>query len=229
MIGIALIAAVSCSMGMPATVWSGVDRSLSAADSTIAAAKSPADSTGAGRQAASDSAAVLLPVAVDSAAAATASPLWTVEDLDSVLTRESGADMPDGFSWKRRKNARVAMLCALLFPGLGQIYNEKPYKAALVMGVETFYLSQVLLNYRNAERAEILRSRAIPGTAEWREYDVDAITYKERMIDWIWWSAGAMLIVVLDAYVDAHLHDMNFEVEGRALEDGAALSLGFAF
>ena len=38
-----------------------------------------------------------------------------------------------------------------------------------------------------------------------------------------------MLIVVLDAYVDAHLHDMNFEVEGRAIANGAGISLGFAF
>ena len=156
-------------------------------------------------------------------------PLWTIEDLDSILTKESGAEIPEGLSWKRRKNSRVAMLCALLFPGLGQIYNEKPYKAALVMGIETFYLGKILINYRNAEREEYLRSRSLPGTAEWREHDVLSISYKETMIDWIWWTSGVMLIVVLDAYVDAHLHDMNFEVEGRAIANGAGISLGFAF
>jgi hypothetical protein len=166
---------------------------------------------------------------VDSVTAGEAQPLLTVEDLDSVLTKESGADTPEGSSWKGRKNSRVAMLCALLFPGLGQIYNEKPYKAALVMGVETFYLSNILLNYRSAERENYLRDRSLPGTTEWRDHDVMMVYYKERMIDWVWWSAGAMLIVVLDAYVDAHLHDMNFEVEGRAIEDGAGISLGFTF
>jgi len=168
-------------------------------------------------------------VPVDSVTVDELQPLWTIEDMDSILAKESGADMPEGLSWKRRKNSRVAMLCALLFPGLGQIYNEKPYKAALVMGVETFYLSNILLNYRYAEREEYLRSRSLPGTAEWRDHDVMTIYYKERMIDWVWWSAGAMLIIVLDAYIDAHLHDMNFEVEGRAIEDGAGISLGFAF
>jgi hypothetical protein len=156
-------------------------------------------------------------------------PIWTVEDLDRILAKESGADMPEGASWKRRKNSRVAMLCALIFPGLGQIYNEKPYKAAIVMGVETFYLGNILLNYRNAEREDYLRSRSLPGTTEYREHDAMTVYYKERMIDWVWWSAGAMLIIVLDAYVDAHLHDMNFEVEGRAMEDGGGISLGFAF
>jgi hypothetical protein len=168
-------------------------------------------------------------VPVDSVTVDEVQPLWTVEDLDSVLTAESGADIPEGFSWKRRKNSRVAMLCALLFPGLGQIYNEKPYKAALVMGVETFYLSNILLNYRYAEREDYLRSRSVPGSEEWDEHDVMTGYYKERMIDWVWWTAGAMLIIVLDAYVDAHLHDMNFEVEGRAIGDGAGISLGFAF
>ena len=165
----------------------------------------------------------------DTTAAEETKPLWTVEDLDSVLTREAGEGDPEDSSWKRRKNARIAMLCALLFPGLGQVYNEKPYKAALVMGVETFYLSNILINYRYAEREEYLRERSIPGTSEWRDHDAMTIYYKERMIDWVWWSAGAMLIIVLDAYVDAHLHDMNFEVEGRAMEDGAGVSLGFAF
>jgi hypothetical protein len=156
-------------------------------------------------------------------------PIWTVEDLDSILTKESGAGMLEETSWKRRKNARVAMLCALIFPGLGQIYNEKPYKAALVMGVETFYLGNILMNYRYAQREEYMRNRSLPGTPEWRDHDIMTVYYKERMIDWVWWSAGAMLIIVLDAYVDAHLHDMKFEVEGRAMEDGAGISLGFAF
>ena len=169
------------------------------------------------------------PAPADSIAAEETIPLWTVEDLDSVLTRESGADVPEGLSWKRRKNSRVAMLCALLFPGLGQIYNEKPYKAALVMGVETFYLSNILLNYRWAEREASLRDISVPGTQDWRDHDAMTVYYKERMIDWVWWSAGAMLIIILDAYVDAHLHDMNFEVEGEAIEGGAGVSVGFAF
>ncbi len=165
----------------------------------------------------------------DSVVTDEARPIWTVEDLDSILTKESGADIPGKTSWGRSKNARVAMLCALIFPGLGQIYNEKPYKAALVMGVETFYLGNILLNYRYAEREEYLRDRSLPGTTEWREHDIMTVHYKERMIDWVWWSAGAMLVIVLDAYVDAHLHDMSFEVEGRAMEGGAGISLGFAF
>jgi len=165
----------------------------------------------------------------DSVAADKAAPIWTVEELDSVLTKESGADAPEGLSWKRRKNSRIAMLCALLFPGLGQIYNEKPYKAALVMSVETFYLSNILLNYRNAEREASLRDLSVPGTRDWRDHDAMTVYYKERMIDWVWWSAGAMLVIILDAYVDAHLHDMNFEVEGQAIEGGGGISVGFAF
>ena len=207
MICMTLLGAVACSIGVSASQMVG------RSEGTL-----PVDSVTVEERA-----------AVDSVVTGGAQPLWTIEDLDSVLTKESGADILEGSSWKRSKNSRVAMLCALLFPGLGQIYNEKPYKAALVMGVETFYLGKILLNYRSAEREEYLRSRFVPGTKEWNGHDVMAIHYKERMIDWVWWTAGAMLIVVLDAYVDAHLHDMNFEVEARAIEDGAGISLGFAF
>ena len=215
-IGIALLALLTCSMEIRAAVHGAGSLGITV------------DSTAADGRAATGSAAAYL-AQTDSAAAEDASPIWTIEDLDSILTKESGADISEKATWKRSKNARVAMLCALIFPGLGQIYNEKPYKAALVVGVETFYLGNILLNYRYAEREEFLRGQSIPGTTEWRDHDLMTVYYKERMIDWIWWSAGAMLIIVLDAYIDAHLHDMKFEVEGRGLEDGAGLSIGFAF
>jgi hypothetical protein len=154
---------------------------------------------------------------------------WTTEELDSVLAAAAGGAIKEGTSWQRQKNSRVAMLCALLFPGLGQIYNEKPYKAAIVLGAETFYLSSVLLNYRYAARAREERDRHVINTSEWQEHDAWMAEYKERMTDWIWWSAGALLVIVLDAYVDAHLHDMDFELEGKALSDGTGVALVINF
>jgi hypothetical protein len=152
---------------------------------------------------------------------------WTKEELKNVLTEQSGI-MPEGTAQKS-KNARVAMLCTLLFPGLGQMYNERPFKAIIAMGVETFYVSQILLNHRNSRRAERRRDRLPYGSSEWKRQDWWIDEYKERRLDWIWWSSGVLVVLMLDSYIDAHLYDMNVRVEGMALEGGAGIRLVYMF
>ncbi len=141
---------------------------------------------------------------------------WTILELKEVLNRETGV-IPEDAGWKKKKNARVAMLCALVFPGLGQMYNEKPYKAVLAMGLETFYLSRILFKYRAEVRERKLRDSYDRYLEEdeinpnWYYHDIWYNEYKEQKIDWIWWSAGLLVALIFDAYVDAHLHDMNFQ------------------
>lgn len=157
----------------------------------------------------------LLPEQMDSAGV-DSTESWTIMELKEVLNRETGA-VPEGAGWKKKKNARVAMLCALVFPGLGQMYNEKPYKAVLAMGLETFYLSQILFKYRAEARERKLRDsydRYLEGdeiNPNWYYHDIWYNEYKEQKIDWVWWSAGLLVALIFDAYVDAHLHDMNFQ------------------
>lgn len=169
------------------------------------------------------------PCAVDTVSASTKEPVWTISELKDVLTVEAGGGIAVGTQWQRSKNARAAMLCALLFPGLGQLYNERPVKAMIAMGVETLYLSQILIEYRNAEREERIRDQFPRGSSQWKSHDLWVGEYKERSIDWVWWSAGAIVILVLDAYIDAHLHDMNVRLEGGAVGDGAGVSLVVGF
>lgn len=153
--------------------------------------------------------------------------LWTKDELKDILTEQSGIT-PDGEAVKS-KNARVAMLCSLLFPGLGQMYNERPFKAIIAMGVETFYVSKILFNHRNAKRAERRRDSLPYGSSEWDRQNWWIDEYKERRLDWIWWSSGVLVILMLDAYIDAHLYDMNVRVEGTALEGGAGIRFVYAF
>ena len=160
-----------------------------------------------------------------------------IDELKSMIIRETGEPMIEGTSWARKKNPKMAMLCALAIPGLGQIYNEKPVKAALAAGFEIFYLSRILHYYRMEERERAIRD-SIPRwitTAgdppetyqnfEWTRRDLWVEEYKERQVDYIWWSAGCILVIVLDAYIDAHLHDMNFRIEDSPMEGSAGLSL----
>ncbi|MBD3180020.1 MAG: hypothetical protein GF417_10735 [Candidatus Latescibacteria bacterium] len=155
---------------------------------------------------------------------------WSISRLKEVLNRETGKELTGDTGWKQKKNARVAMLCALVFPGLGQMYNEKPYKAILAMGLETFYLSNILFNYRDEVRERKIRDsydKYISDdmlNANWNYHNARYIEFKERKIDWVWWSAGLLVVLIFDAYVDAHLHDMKFE-PGK--NGGLALSFDF--
>jgi hypothetical protein len=168
-----------------------------------------------------------LPAVSDTIRGDEAGNIWTKEGLKEILVEQSGFG-PEAEA-RPRKNARLAMLCTLLFPGLGQMYNERPFKAIIAMGVESFYLSRILLNHRYSQRAERLRDSLPIGSSEWNRQDWWVEEYKERRLDWIWWSSGVLVILLIDAYVDAHLYDMKVSVEGVSLEGGGGIGFVFAF
>ena len=151
----------------------------------------------------------------DTSAAARKHPVYTMEELKLVLADETGG-MKDGATYKERKSGRVAMACALLVPGLGQMYNEKPVKAAIALGLESYYLSRIAMNRRLRERERIVRDSFPLKSSLWNYHDGWMTEYYERSVDWIWWSGAVILAVVIDAYVDAKLDDMRFKVEARA-------------
>jgi hypothetical protein len=160
----------------------------------------------------------------DTSVAARETALWTMEELKRVLADETGGNK-EGKAYKERKSGRVAIVCALLVPGLGQMYNEKPIKAAIALGLESYYLSQIAMNRRLREREEIIRDSFLPKSSSWSYHDGWVTEYGERSVDWIWWSGAVILAVVIDAYVDAKLDDMRFKVEARASGDNVGVSL----
>jgi hypothetical protein len=160
----------------------------------------------------------------DTSAAAPEKALWTMDELKRVLGDETGG-IKEGKGYKERKSGRVAMACAVLIPGLGQMYNEKPLKAAIAMGLETFYLSQIVMNRRMMAREEVIRDTYPAGSSMWQYHDQYVTEYWERSIDWIWWSGAVILGIVIDAYVDAKLDDMRFKVEARASGGDVGVSL----
>ncbi|MDD3642788.1 MAG: DUF5683 domain-containing protein [Candidatus Krumholzibacteria bacterium] len=209
----------------------------------------PADRARAQRQSATDTIPPPAPAVSDTAAAAPAvsdtasvGTQWSSERIKELLAGETGEPRIEGSSWERRKSPRTAMLCALLVPGLGQIYNEKPLKAAIAMGAEMFYLLRIIDNARRESREADLRDsfpKYVPCglegadiclNSDWRYHNAWMEEYKERKIDWVWWSAGTVLVIVLDAYVDAHLHDMRFRLEPAVAPGGGgglAAVIGF--
>jgi hypothetical protein len=159
---------------------------------------------------------------------------WSSENIKELLAQETGDPDIEGSTWKKRKNPRTAMLCSLAFPGLGQIYNEKPFKAVIALGLETYYIMNIVTSCRNADDALQERDsyeQYIPCgdnmclNPEWETANAWYEEYKERTIDWVWWTSGIVLLVMLDAYVDAHLHDMRFRVETARTGGGTGLAV----
>ena len=106
-------------------------------------------------------------------------------------------------------SATRAVLMTPVFPGWGQLYARNNWRAAVGFGVEMFYLSQLLLNNRKAVRNQEFADQLPPDSAEQELYNARAEENRQRALDFIWWSAGVLLIVALDAYVGAHLFEFD--------------------
>ncbi|MDK9699216.1 MAG: DUF5683 domain-containing protein [bacterium] len=100
-------------------------------------------------------------------------------------------------------------LRSFAFPGWGQYSNGKPVKAMVFAG------TQLTLGYsifRQNQRMQHALGAAQAATDTIVRYDYERIAsfYENDRNKFIWWSAGALLLSVYDAFVDAHLR--NFEV-----------------
>lgn len=111
------------------------------------------------------------------------------------------------------------MLRSLALPGWGQFYNNEPVKGVLYGTCELSLLAALLYNHYEAENArDMFRDT---GLQYWEDqYD----THSDLRRDFIWYTAGAWLIGMLDAYVDAYL--FSFEAENRKFEGDAGFRAG---
>lgn len=104
-----------------------------------------------------------------------------------------------------------AVLVSPLFPGWGQLYAGSGWRAALAFGAETIYWTQMIKNDRKAVRWRAMGQLVDPLDApRLRDfYSLRVAEYRERVRDFAWWSLGALLIITLDAYVDANLYGFD--------------------
>ncbi len=119
-----------------------------------------------------------------------------------------------------KKSPKTAMICSLAFPGLGQLYNGKQFKALILGGAEiglfvnSIYLNQMLKkSTTEAEREFYIQNRNLS----------------------TWYLVGIVLYNVLDAYVDAHMSyfdeskDLSFHVDPSEENPKIMLSLSVNF
>ncbi|MFQ6676826.1 MAG: DUF5683 domain-containing protein [Fidelibacterota bacterium] len=95
------------------------------------------------------------------------------------------------------KSSRKAALYGALFPGLGQVYNEKYFKSSVVLSLEAVVIYQWLLNgdiYKNYEMGD---------------YSLPKHRYLEKRNKYAWWAVFVYVYGLIDAVVDAHLSPFN--------------------
>jgi len=131
-------------------------------------------------------------------------------EATKAMLQRMGSNQAEGKTpWERQKNAKVAMLCHTLLPGLGQVYNGRRLKVALMTGFASYYYGNTWLNYKRWHASEAQRDLYAPGSREYRHQDELASYYEEQARTFLWWSGAVWLIGLLDSWIDAHLYDVR--------------------
>ena len=145
-----------------------------------------------------DSSGVPVPVVQDTTRAA----------RDTVVTPAA----PAGPSLREHKvKPFFVMARSALVPGWGQMYNRQPLKAVVAVAGEGFLTYKIFQELHRQNDAIDRANHSIIDSPEQKAADDDALTHKNKKIDWIWWTAAAHLLQMADAYVDAHF--LNFDAE----------------
>ena len=150
------------------------------------------------------------PAAADSAAAA-------VESAEDAGVGVRAAEPPTApMLVAPRVKPTLAVVMSAPMPGWGQLHADNGWRAVLAWGAQAFYLGNMLAHDRQAVRLRTW-TRSMPESDRRDLFDARVEEEWELMRDYAWWSMGAMLIIALDAYVGAHLH--NFDEDPLPVPD----------
>jgi hypothetical protein len=96
----------------------------------------------------------------------------------------------------KKKDPKIAFLFSLV-PGMGQAYNGKWIKSAMVIGLEVssfIYWQDNISKYNDYEQ---------------NNYPLSRHRYLEKRNKYAWWIGIIYVYAMIDAVVDAHLHSFN--------------------
>lgn len=88
-----------------------------------------------------------------------------------------------------------------MLPGWGQFTNRKHLKAAVVFGLEVWFLKEAITNWRSANDA---RHKLIADPNHSQHF-ADYQFYWGNRSDNLWYLGITIFVSMFDAYVDAHL------------------------
>jgi hypothetical protein len=107
---------------------------------------------------------------------------------------------------ERIKDPKKAFYFSLI-PGMGQIYNGKLFKSAIVIGLEIAAYNACLKNldiYNNYENGN---------------YPLRKHRYLEKRNKYTWWVGIIYVYAMIDAVVDAHLYKFD-HIMDSSIENG---------
>ena len=96
----------------------------------------------------------------------------------------------------KKKDPKKAFLFSLV-PGMGQAYNGKWIKSAMVIGLEVssyIYWQDNISKYNDYDQ---------------NNYPLSRHRYLEKRNKYAWWIGIIYVYAMIDAVVDAHLHSFN--------------------
>jgi hypothetical protein len=96
-------------------------------------------------------------------------------------------------------------------PGLGQIRAGEPIRGALVIGLESYLIARVAVEQRRARRDDE-RADETEGTPA-DVFRLAAADHRDRRSDLLFWTAIAHMYNLIDAYVAAHLSEVDREID----------------
>ena len=112
------------------------------------------------------------------------------------------------FNDKQKSPTKAAWLSAIPGLGLGQLYNGSLSKAGMIMMTQVSMGVMAVNYHRLVNEAQRHYSTAVDTSFnqdwEWRR----STAFRNRN-QWIWYSLAFYFYGILDAVVDAHLHDYN--------------------
>jgi hypothetical protein len=104
---------------------------------------------------------------------------------------------------------------SLLIPGWGQATNREWLKAGLVLGVEGAFIYGIIQDTNTLNGLD--------------PYDPRYTVVEDNRIAKFWWLGGIVFLSMIDAFVGAHLKDVDATIEPEPLEGGVALRLSARF
>ena len=111
-----------------------------------------------------------------------------------------------------KKYPITAAFRSMIFPGWGQIYNDRPKKGGIILGAELLFAGSAISNYILYKQSKAAYDRATQ-----RDLASDKYIEMEQYAQINWVSLGAMssiwLYAVIDAYIDARKQIKDFKSE----------------
>lgn len=116
-----------------------------------------------------------------------------------------GGEAPRLPEWRRQKSPRTAMIASFGFPGLGQLYNERPFWAAVAAGVEFYFIG------RWAEEQRLTNRYREMFNADPTDKDAQVLyeLHRDDRIQAQWLLVLTILLSGAQSYVDAALADFD--------------------